>query len=67
MSKFRISNQADQPVTLNPKHRRQLGFLQGTVGEEFFEPLPADELERLENLAFGGSGFSLFEDLALLR
>jgi prevent-host-death family protein len=35
-----------QLVPLDPKPRRQLGFLQGSVGEEFFEPLPNDELER---------------------
>ena len=35
-----------QLVPLDPKPRRQLGFMQGSVGEEFFEPLPHEELER---------------------
>lgn len=35
-----------QLVPLEPKPRRQLGFMQGSVEEEFFEPLPNDELER---------------------
>lgn len=35
-----------QLVPLDPTPRRQLGFLQGSVGEEFFEPMPNDELER---------------------
>jgi len=35
-----------QLVPLDPKPRRQLGFMQGSVGEEFFEPLPDDELDR---------------------
>ena len=35
-----------QLVPLDPRPRRQLGFLQGSVDEAFFEPLPDDELER---------------------
>lgn len=35
-----------QLVPLDPSPRRQLGFLQGSVDEAFFEPLPDDELER---------------------
>lgn len=35
-----------QLVPLDPKPRRRLGFMQGSVGEEFFEPLPNEELER---------------------
>jgi prevent-host-death family protein len=35
-----------QLVPLDPRPRRQLGFLQGSVGEAFFEPLPDAELER---------------------
>ena len=35
-----------QLVPLDPKPRRQLGFLQGRVDDAFFEPLPDDELER---------------------
>ncbi|MFM9088213.1 MAG: type II toxin-antitoxin system Phd/YefM family antitoxin [Cyanobium sp.] len=33
-------------VPLDPRPRRQLGFLQGCVDEAFFEPLPDEELER---------------------
>ncbi len=33
-----------QLVPLDPAPRRQLGFLQGSVDEAFFEPLPEDEL-----------------------
>ncbi|MFM7229592.1 MAG: type II toxin-antitoxin system Phd/YefM family antitoxin [Cyanobacteriota bacterium] len=35
-----------QLVPLDPRPRRQLGFLQGCVDEAFFEPLPDAELER---------------------
>lgn len=35
-----------QLVPLDPSPRRQLGFLQGSVDDTFFEPLPDDELER---------------------
>jgi prevent-host-death family protein len=35
-----------QLVPLDPKPRRQLGFMQGSVGDAFFEPLPNEELER---------------------
>jgi len=35
-----------QLVPLEPRPRRQLGFLRGSVGEAFFEPLPDEELER---------------------
>ncbi len=35
-----------QLVPLDPAPRRQLGFLQGSVDEAFFEPLSDDELER---------------------
>ncbi len=35
-----------QLVPLDPSPRRQLGFLQGSVDEAFFEPLPDDELQR---------------------
>ena len=35
-----------QLVPLDPSPRRQLGFLQGSVDDAFFEPLPVDELER---------------------
>lgn len=35
-----------QLVPLDPNPRRQLGFLQGSVDDTFFEPLPNDELER---------------------
>lgn len=35
-----------QLVPLDPTPRRQLGFLEGSVGEDFFDPLPNDELER---------------------
>jgi len=35
-----------QLVPLEPRPRRRLGFLQGSVGEAFFEPLPDEELER---------------------
>jgi prevent-host-death family protein len=34
-----------QLVPLDPRPRRQLGFLQGHVDEAFFDPLPNDELE----------------------
>ena len=33
-------------MPLDPRPRRQLGFLQGCVDEAFFEPLPDEELER---------------------
>jgi hypothetical protein len=32
-----------QLVPLDPSPRRQLGFLQGSVDEAFFEPLPGEE------------------------
>ncbi|MEB3348560.1 MAG: type II toxin-antitoxin system prevent-host-death family antitoxin [Cyanobacteriota bacterium] len=35
-----------QLVPLDPSPRRELGFLQGSVDEAFFEPLPEGELER---------------------
>lgn len=35
-----------QLVPLDPSPRRQLGFLDGSVDEAFFEPLPDAELER---------------------
>jgi prevent-host-death family protein len=35
-----------QLVPLDPSPRRQLGFLEGSVDEAFFEPLPDTELER---------------------
>jgi prevent-host-death family protein len=35
-----------QLVPLDPSPRRQLGFLQGSVDDAFFEPLSDDELER---------------------
>jgi prevent-host-death family protein len=35
-----------QLVPLEPSPRRQLGFLEGSVDEAFFEPLPDAELER---------------------
>ena len=35
-----------QLVPLEPSPRRQLGFLEGSVDEAFFEPLPDTELER---------------------
>jgi prevent-host-death family protein len=36
-------------VPLAPEpHRRQPGRLPGRVGDEFFEPLPADELDAWE-------------------
>ncbi len=35
-----------QLVPLDPRPRRQLGFLQGCVDQAFFEPLPDEELER---------------------
>ena len=34
-----------QLVPLDPKPRRQLGFMSGSLGNEFFEPLGNDELE----------------------
>jgi len=34
-----------QLVPLDPRPRRRLGFLQGSVDGAFFEPLPADELQ----------------------
>jgi prevent-host-death family protein len=35
-----------QLVPLEPTPRRQLGFLEGSVGDDFFDPLPNDDLER---------------------
>ena len=35
-----------QLVPLDPSPRRQLGFLEGHVDDDFFEPLPDEELER---------------------
>jgi prevent-host-death family protein len=35
-------------VPLAPQARRRLGFLQGSVGEEFFDPLPESELKAWE-------------------
>lgn len=35
-----------QLVPLDPSPRRQLGFLDGSVDDAFFEPLPDAELER---------------------
>ncbi|MFZ9229138.1 MAG: type II toxin-antitoxin system Phd/YefM family antitoxin [Prochlorococcaceae cyanobacterium] len=35
-----------QLVPLEPKPKRQLGFMAGHVDASFFEPLPSDELER---------------------
>ena len=34
-----------QLVPIDPKPRRQLGFMSGSLGNEFFEPLANDELE----------------------
>ncbi len=35
-----------QLVPLDPTPRRELGFLEGSVGDDFFDPLPQEELER---------------------
>ena len=35
-----------QLVPLDPTPRRELGFLKGSVGDDFFDPLPQEELER---------------------
>ena len=35
-------------VPLEPRARRRLGFLQGSVNEEFFDPLPESELKAWE-------------------
>jgi prevent-host-death family protein len=35
-------------VPLEPPARRRLGFLQGSVNEEFFDPLPESELKAWE-------------------
>jgi prevent-host-death family protein len=35
-------------VPLEPPARRRLGFLQGSVNEEFFDPLPESELTAWE-------------------
>ncbi|MFM9101580.1 MAG: type II toxin-antitoxin system Phd/YefM family antitoxin [Cyanobium sp.] len=35
-----------QLVPLDPAPRRELGFLEGRVGDDFFDPLPQEELER---------------------
>jgi antitoxin (DNA-binding transcriptional repressor) of toxin-antitoxin stability system len=35
-------------VPLQPPARRRLGFLQGSVNEEFFDPLPESELTEWE-------------------
>ena len=34
-----------QLIPLDPEPRRQLGFMQGSVDEGFFDPLPEDELQ----------------------
>ncbi|MCP9808021.1 type II toxin-antitoxin system Phd/YefM family antitoxin [Cyanobium sp. HWJ4-Hawea] len=34
-----------QLVPLDPKPKRQLGFMQGHVDQSFFEPLPDEELK----------------------
>ena len=35
-----------QLVPLDPLPRRRLGFLEGSVDDAFFEPLPDEELDR---------------------